>query len=219
MHQSVGLTMRKMCGELECPEYHLCEIHDLQCYPCHSYCNQTSHNFDPNRCEQQCQDYIHDFIKHYIKASDIQGLFQEELMTFMMVSTVFVIAIALALLSILAVLIWNRKRLVRKIENEGKNTNLKNKLTVSKTRDNAVSTVSETMDKPAMIMAARTSLTTATSSNKLPCEDVTLETQNLTGYDNLGMWNVSPVFSSKLVPKDLDLSKVWSEELDFILKS
>lgn len=55
MHRSVGLTMKKMCGELECPEYYLCEIHDLQCYPCHSYCNQTSNNFDVNRCEQQCQ--------------------------------------------------------------------------------------------------------------------------------------------------------------------
>jgi len=54
-HRSVGLTVRKICGELKCPEYYMCQSHDLQCYPCHSYCNQTSHNFDAHICEQQCQ--------------------------------------------------------------------------------------------------------------------------------------------------------------------
>ncbi|KAL5236764.1 hypothetical protein ACI65C_004174 [Semiaphis heraclei] len=198
MHQPVGLTMRKVCGELECPEYYLCEIHDLQCYPCHSYCNQTSNNFDVNRCEQQCQDYIHDYIKHFVKASDIPNLLQEELLAFMKMSIGLVIVIALAFLCILAVLIWNRKRLMWNIENEGKNTYLKNELAVSNIRDNKMSMVSETVEMPAMIMAAQTNRMTAMSLNKLPCEDVTLETHNFTGYDNLGMWKVSPVFSSKL---------------------
>jgi len=52
----------------------------------------------------------------------------------MTVFIVFVMAIALALLSLLVVFIWNRKRLVRKIENKGKNTYLKNKLAVLKVK-------------------------------------------------------------------------------------
>jgi len=61
-------------------------------------------------------------------------LLQEELFTFMTISIVLVIAIVLALLSIMAVLIWIRKKLVWKIENEGKNTYLQNKLPVSKVK-------------------------------------------------------------------------------------
>ncbi|KAF0766290.1 Uncharacterized protein FWK35_00009107 [Aphis craccivora] len=52
-----GLSLRKPCGEKECPEYHMCQPHDLQCYPCHSYCNETSHNFDVKICQEQCQGH------------------------------------------------------------------------------------------------------------------------------------------------------------------
>ncbi|XP_022175658.1 uncharacterized protein LOC111037410 [Myzus persicae] len=188
MHRWMGLTMSKMCGELECPEYYLCEIHDFQCYPCHSYCNKTSQNFDANRCEQQCQDYIHDYIKHYVKADEIQDTIQgEETLRSMMISILVLhIVVLLVIITILIALKWHRKRLMKNTDIRGKVSYSRNKMAVLKLEDNAVSTVSETVDQPATIIE----LETASSSNKLPCEDITLETQNFNGYDNLGMWKV-----------------------------
>ncbi|KAL4127248.1 hypothetical protein QTP88_011428 [Uroleucon formosanum] len=198
-HRSVGLTMRKMCGELECPEYYMCQSHDLQCYPCHSYCNQKSHNFDVNICERHCQDYIHDYIKHYVKAGEIQDSFQEqEILKFMMICVVVLIIITVILIAIMTVIICNRKRFVWTTENGENEENvsyLKEKMAISK--DNAVSTVNETVDKQTMMQSNHM---TASSSNKFPCEDITLETQDFTGYDNPLMRKVSPdpEFCSKL---------------------
>lgn len=50
-----GLSLKKVCGEKVCAEYHVCSDHDSLCYPCISYCNETSHNFDAKICEKQCQ--------------------------------------------------------------------------------------------------------------------------------------------------------------------
>ncbi|XP_060881974.1 protein grindelwald [Metopolophium dirhodum] len=198
-HQSMGLTMRKICGELECPEYYMCQSHDLQCYPCHSYCNQSSHNFDAHICERQCQDYIHDYIKHYVKAEEIQDSLQEkEILQFLLICVMVLIIITLVLISIMTVLICNRKRLVWTIENEGEISSLTNKTDFSKLKDNEVSLENETVDNPMTMMAVPTRYMTPSSSNKFPCEDITLETQDFTGYDNLGMWKVSPELCSKL---------------------
>eukprot|EP00102_Acyrthosiphon_pisum_P025333 XP_016662543.1 PREDICTED: uncharacterized protein LOC100573927 [Acyrthosiphon pisum] len=129
--------MRKMCGELECPEYYMCQSHDLQCYPCRSYCNQTSDNFDAHICERQCQDYIHDYIKHYVKAGEIQGsdsLQEKDILKFMMVCVVVLIVISLVLISIMTSLICNRKKFSWTIENEGEISNLKTKMAFSKVK-------------------------------------------------------------------------------------
>jgi hypothetical protein len=40
--------------------------------------------------------------------------------------------------------------------------------------------------------------TTNSSLNKLPCEDFTLETQDIISYDNLGMWKMSPTINGEL---------------------
>lgn len=90
--------------------------------------------------------------------------------------------------------------------------------TVSETVDNKPWTVTAaatnmmaahtTPDAPAKTSSAgsssgnRTSRTTVSSSStsstdKLPCEDATLVTQEFTGYDNLGLCKVSPVLCNK----------------------
>ncbi|CAH1730899.1 uncharacterized protein LOC114126203 [Aphis gossypii] len=198
MHRPVGLTLRKLCGELVCPKYHLCQIHDLQCYPCQSYCNETSNNFDANICEQQCQDYIHDYIQHYVKASEIQGSLQDlEILKLMIICITVLMILALVLMSITAVFMWNQKKNMWNIENNSKDSYLKKNMFSLKLNNNAVGMMSETMDKPlteSMMIAAPKM--PCSSPNKLPCEDVTLETQENTSYDNLAMWKVSPEICS-----------------------
>ncbi|XP_026821785.1 protein grindelwald-like [Rhopalosiphum maidis] len=147
MHQSGGLTITKLCGELECPKYHLCQVHDLQCYPCPSYCNKTSHNFDVNICERQCQDYIHDFIQHYVRADEIQDSLQElEFLKFWMLCLTILTVIALISMFFASMFLWTRKRKTLNIENGRKETRLKNNMFSVKFKDNAVSILSETID-------------------------------------------------------------------------
>ncbi|KAF0761673.1 protein grindelwald-like [Aphis craccivora] len=179
MHRPVGLMLRKLCGEIVCPKYHLCQFHDLQCYPCQSYCNETSNNFDANLCEQQCQGTLQDL----------------EILKLMIICITVLMIIALVLMSITAVFMWNQKKNMWNIENNSKDSYLmKNMFSL---KNNAVSMMSETMDKPlteSMMIAAPKML--RSSANKLPCEDVTLEIQENTGYDNLAMWKVSPEICS-----------------------
>ncbi|KAL4141730.1 hypothetical protein QTP88_004313 [Uroleucon formosanum] len=223
-----GLSLRKPCGEKECPEYHMCQAHDLQCYPCHSYCNETSHNFDVKICQQQCQDYIHDYVKHYVKDSNIQDVLQElETLKTLIIWLTLLVVVAIVLMSFMLAFVWKRERKIPKLKNGGKDSYFKKKLAFLKFRNNTVNTVSETVDnKPWTVAAAaatttmmpthttdapktssassssghRTSRTTVSSSStsstdKLPCEDATLVTQEFTGYDNLGLCKVSPVLS------------------------
>ncbi|XP_026821684.1 protein grindelwald-like [Rhopalosiphum maidis] len=210
MHRSAGLTMRKLCGELECPKYHLCQLHDLQCYPCPSYCNETSNNFDANICEQRCQDYIHDYIQRYVKADEIQDSLQDlEFLKFWMTCLTVLIVIAFILIFIAWMILWNRKRETLNVENGRKKSGFKNKMVSLKFKDNAVSIISETMDNPLTETTMRSTVsssfnsqasTTNSSPNKLPCEDFTLEAQDFIGYDNSGMWKMSPVRSKLPFP-------------------
>lgn len=50
-----NIKTMKVCGELMCSAYELCMPHDLQCYPCDSYCDDKSRNFDKFYCQRQCQ--------------------------------------------------------------------------------------------------------------------------------------------------------------------
>uniref|UniRef100_A0A2S2N773 Uncharacterized protein n=1 Tax=Schizaphis graminum TaxID=13262 RepID=A0A2S2N773_SCHGA len=124
-----GLSLRKPCGEKECPEYHMCQAHDLQCYPCHSYCNETSHNFDVKICQQQCQDYIHDYVKHYVKDSNIQDVLQElESLKSLIIWLTLLVVVAIALMSIMLAFVWKRERKIPKLKNGGKDSYFKKKL-------------------------------------------------------------------------------------------
>jgi len=137
------------------------------------------------------------------------------------------VVVAIALMSIMLAFVWKRERKIPKLKNGGKDSYFKKKLAFLKFRNNTVNTVSETVDNkpwtvtatPTTMMAAhtadapktssagsssdnRTSRTTVSSSStsstdKLPCEDATLVTQEFTGYDNLGLCKVSPVLCSK----------------------
>ncbi|XP_015363414.1 PREDICTED: protein grindelwald-like [Diuraphis noxia] len=216
-----GLSLRKPCGEKECPEYHMCQPHDLQCYPCHSYCNETSHNFDVKICQQQCQDYIHDYVKHYVKDSNIQDVLQElETLKSLIIWLTLLVIVAVVLMSVMLAFVWKRERKIPKLKNGGKDSYFKKKLAFLKFRNNTVNTVSETpwtVAAATNMMAAQTtdasktssassssvnrtsrttvSSTSTSSTDKLPCEDATLVTQEFTGYDNLGLCKVSPVLS------------------------
>uniref|UniRef100_A0A2S2NS13 Uncharacterized protein n=1 Tax=Schizaphis graminum TaxID=13262 RepID=A0A2S2NS13_SCHGA len=211
MHRSAGLTMRKLCGELECPKYHMCQIHDLQCYPCRSYCNETSNNFDANICEQQCQDYIHDYIQRYVKSDEIQDSLQDlEFLKFWMTCLTVLIVIAFISIFIIWIILWNRKKETLYIKNGRIDSDFKNKIVSLKFKDNAVSIMSETMDNPlteTTMIETRSRVSssfnpqasiTNSSPNKLPCEDFTLETQDFISYNNLGMWKSPPAIRSKL---------------------
>ncbi|XP_050524444.1 protein grindelwald [Daktulosphaira vitifoliae] len=209
-----GLTLRKQCGERLCPEYYVCSDHDLQCYPCLSYCNDTSHNYDAKICELQCQDYIHDYVRHYVKEKDVQEALQEleSLKTLIIFMTVLV-AIALIFISITLAFIWNREKRIRKIKSNGQDSFFKKKLAslqYLKKRDK-VSTVSESISAKMHSTTSLASAVTQTdiitpvssassgqrtntsssscSSSKLPCEDATLE---FAGYDNFAL-KTSPV--------------------------
>ncbi|XP_060846096.1 LOW QUALITY PROTEIN: uncharacterized protein LOC132925745 [Rhopalosiphum padi] len=204
MHRSAGLTMRKLCGEIVCPKYHLCQNHDLQCYPCGSYCNETSNNFDANICEQQCQDYIHDYIQRYVKADEIQDSLQDlKFLKFWMTCLTVLLVIAFISFFLAWMILWKRKRETLNIENGRKDSGFKNKIVSLKFKDNAVSIMSETMDNPLTESTVSSSFnpqasTTNSSLNKMPCEDFTLETQDFISYVNLGMWKMPPAIPGKL---------------------
>ncbi|XP_025202959.1 uncharacterized protein LOC112600041 [Melanaphis sacchari] len=211
MDWSTGLMLRKPCGELECSQYQFCQHHDLQCYPCETYCEKTLHNFDINICEQQCQDYIHDYIFHYVKDSEIKSALQGmEILKSMIIYTMLVMIILIVTTCFSWALLWSYKKKIRSIENGDIDPYSKKKTYSIKFKDNEVSIISETTDTPLTdtTIAAQTTTsssfnhqtchTPASLPNKLPCEDFTLETKDFTGYDNLGMWKVSPVLTTKI---------------------
>jgi len=232
MSAARGLSLRKLCGEKVCPEYFMCLDHDLQCYPCLSYCNETSHNYDARICEQQCQDYIHDYVKHYVKEQNIQDALHElDSLKSLIIFMTFLVAIALVFISVTLVFIWNRERRIRKIKNGGQDSFFKKKLASLQylKKKDKVSTVSETIvnkmptaNAATSLAATQTDLMIATppsasssgqrtntssggmsnsscSSNKLPCEDATLE---FSGYDNFAL-KVSPVLGKTITANDL----------------
>ncbi|XP_050430487.1 protein grindelwald [Adelges cooleyi] len=143
-----GLTLRKQCGERTCPEYYVCSDHDFQCYPCLSYCNDTSHNYDAKICELQCQDYIHDYVRHYVKERDVQEALRElESLKNLIIFMTVMVAIALVFISVTLAFIWSREKRIRKIKNGGQDSFFKKKLAslqYLKKRDK-VATVSESV--------------------------------------------------------------------------
>ncbi|VVC41547.1 Hypothetical protein CINCED_3A020287 [Cinara cedri] len=217
-----GLTLKKVCGEKVCPEYYTCLEHDLQCYPCLSYCNQTSNNYDVKICEEKCQDAL----------QELEGL-----KTLIICMTVLV-AIAIVLIGITLALIWKRERRIRKIKSNNQDSFFKKKLAslqYLKKKDRVI-TVSEVVTEKneatnngTSLAATQTDLTATSasssagqrtnsssagggsnsssgSSNKLPCEDATLE---FSGYDNFGL-KVSPILRKPVAVVGTDLMTQYS---------
>ncbi|VVC35263.1 Hypothetical protein CINCED_3A016302, partial [Cinara cedri] len=50
-----GLSLRKICGQKECPEYYMCLEQEWQCDPCSKYCEKLSDYYDYKICERHCQ--------------------------------------------------------------------------------------------------------------------------------------------------------------------
>ncbi|KAL6257634.1 hypothetical protein P5V15_011213 [Pogonomyrmex californicus] len=49
-----------VCGEKICNNSEYCSPFDMQCRPCATVCNATSHNYQPVECTRDCQLYLHD---------------------------------------------------------------------------------------------------------------------------------------------------------------
>jgi len=59
---SSSLPVEKLCGDLKCPDHHFCSPIDHTCRPCEQICDRNVPNYDHARCEEGCQDYLHDIV-------------------------------------------------------------------------------------------------------------------------------------------------------------
>lgn len=64
-----GIHKMKVCGEqLVCMAHEYCsDFHDV-CEHCSNLCDFKSHNFNPLKCNMDCQDYLHDVT--YVRKDD-----------------------------------------------------------------------------------------------------------------------------------------------------
>lgn len=114
--QSVASGVRssnaQLCNEVNCSLYEYCSVAlDHQCRPCSTICDSKSRNFDENTCDENCQDYIHDKIRHYIKQSELLEFEARLERLNNLVGVSLFIGIILSILAILVVVfVWIRYR-------------------------------------------------------------------------------------------------------------
>jgi len=63
-----GLTLNKECQDIVCGAHFYCSPTDHLCRPCEVVCDISHNNHDQNRCESDCQDYLHDI--RYLKSTE-----------------------------------------------------------------------------------------------------------------------------------------------------
>lgn len=101
-----------LCGEINCQVYEFCSSEvDHQCRRCSVICDSKSRNYDENTCDQFCQDYIHDFVRHYIKKGELLELEAQVDQLKSLVGISLLLGIILGILALLAVVfVWTRYR-------------------------------------------------------------------------------------------------------------
>ncbi|XP_015116181.1 protein grindelwald [Diachasma alloeum] len=48
------------CGQKRCTTTEYCSPYDTQCRPCTAACDTSSHNYQPEICVKDCQEFLHD---------------------------------------------------------------------------------------------------------------------------------------------------------------
>ncbi|XP_014282921.1 protein grindelwald isoform X2 [Halyomorpha halys] len=207
---SDGLILVKHCGEITCDKYQYCS--DNTCRNCSFPCTPSignksgqGSNFDRELCEKQCQDYIHDVVKHYVtydEGKDMQKEVREEMLgsieglrAMVALSLTLSLLVGVAMLTCLG-FAWLKYRRLCKASSREKDMMEKKISTVSGIVNNNKDCGGNgirPMDLPPASTAGAPSVVTTTTpiSTRHPSEDATLE---YAAYDNPGM-TPSPVLA------------------------
>ncbi|XP_066587923.1 protein grindelwald [Prorops nasuta] len=59
------------CGQKMCSTIEYCSPFDSQCKPCADICERSNHNFQPEICVKDCQEYLHD--QRYVLRVDLSS--------------------------------------------------------------------------------------------------------------------------------------------------
>ncbi|BET00600.1 Hypothetical protein NTJ_13416 [Nesidiocoris tenuis] len=186
-----GLTLTKKCGDTTCPPYTYCSPHSSSCDPCAGICELNSNNFDQPVCESQCQDYIHDKIKHYSSDADFHKATRDLQGTIENLRNLTAASLSLSLLLLIIMVsvggfIWLRHR--RKLTREQDLIDKKMASVNTIVNNNAGN--EPKLPSSGSNTAAPSVFTEVTDlSPRRPGEDMTLE---YAAYDNQGM-TPSPV--------------------------
>ncbi|KAK5645990.1 hypothetical protein RI129_004454 [Pyrocoelia pectoralis] len=183
------------CGARFCQMQEYCSNYDNQCHPCSQICNQSTHNYDPNICIKDCQDYLHD-IRYMRKdegpsgKEDLRGVVQklQYMVTVTLTLTCFVL-ISLAFVIIFQIWKWKKS-------NNITFANICNKLRSKKSNDNksagnGVPAPGQVNAKPDLRLdmpstathSEHSPATCTTSISRRPAEDSALDY----AYDNRAM--------------------------------
>lgn len=197
--EGLGLSRLKPCGEEAgaCKEYFYCS--DGSCHNCSNVCSPPSpnssdggYNFDSKICESQCQDYIHDQVKHYVNYPEVMHMLTENrremLETIDGLRTMVVISLTLSLLVGVAMLAglgfaWLKCRRVKHEADREKQITEKKMSSIS-TLTNTMGNNNKTQSELQTTGAPSVVTTTTPISARHPSEDTILEGY---AYDNPGM--------------------------------
>ncbi|VVC42807.1 Hypothetical protein CINCED_3A012736 [Cinara cedri] len=185
-----GLLLRKICGQNECPEYHLCLEQEWQCDPCSKYCEKLSEYYDYKICERHCQDYIHDYIKHYGTADELNekfGLIDELLTVVVVLFTLNLLMFYFFFKSVSKIYMFDKKM---KKMNKNRNTDIQlENIFTEQDPDNDIHVLH---DKAVL------SKVTVITENSPNVSEIDKEMEEFVEYNNL---SVSPVVVHKSDPK------------------
>ncbi|XP_063988060.1 protein grindelwald [Diachasmimorpha longicaudata] len=59
------------CGQKRCTTTEYCSPYDTQCRPCTAACDTSSHNYQPEICVKDCQEFLHD--QRYVLRRELGG--------------------------------------------------------------------------------------------------------------------------------------------------
>ncbi|KAJ8958927.1 hypothetical protein NQ318_019696 [Aromia moschata] len=183
------------CGQRTCGLKEYCSDFDKTCQPCSGICDETSHNFDRDVCQKDCQDYLHDL--RYIRADGSSSGGNEDLrMTVNQLSRMVTVTLTLVCLMLVVLAFVLCFQLYRwKIKKNITIVSIKNKLLGKRAPE--TSTPSKTqngpdpenkkdlrLEMPSTISTSDHSpVTVTTSISRRPAEDSTLDY----AYDNPAM--------------------------------
>lgn len=180
----IGVAGSITCGTKTCADFEYCSPFDNTCQSCENVCDVQHHNYDANRCDKDCQNYLkfqstqslQDEIKYLRKISTISlGLS-------VILLLIFVIVAIIKFLSLRkkhhVTLSWIRKKLKRKEKRI--NVDRPTATNQSTKPDLRLDMPSVGPQTPSVNGNGETPSTTITTISRRPTEDNTLDY----AYDN-----------------------------------